>query len=393
MRAPVVSGRLHYGSHAAISGHERPRGSTLRDCSLKVLLLADDKPGHYQQSEGVVAALRRLTSVEVQRMGLRRRWWLPSRSLVQLVNWGLSPRRLLRLGYGVAEGDLAPADLVVSAGGATLAANAAAARLLGAANIFCGTLRRLAPEHIRVVIVSLERLASMRPSYLLALPPSPFEPPSRKHQAPLGPEAPPQRVGLLIGGNSGSVSYTDKEWDILAAFLREAHRHHKMRWLATTSRRSPAAVANALARMAAETDGPIERFVDYRVAGPGTLEKILADAQAILVTADSTAMITQAVSAGLPTVAVSGEARVMEEREREYRRYLAHKGWYRDLTFSRLSPPALLEALSQITPRQTSALDDLAAALAERLPDLLGRPGQPAAEPPHERTGAVSRPD
>jgi uncharacterized protein len=362
----------------------------LHDRPLKVLLLADAKPGHYQQSEGVVAALRRLRSVDVQRINLRRRSWLPSRVLHLLVNRGASPQRVLRLGYGVTAGDLAPADLVVSAGGETLAANAAAARLLGAPNIFSGTLRRLAPEHIRIVIVSLERLASTRPSYLLALPPSPFEPPPRKDQAPLGPEALPERVGLLVGGNSGSASYTDKDWETLVDFLQQSHRRYGLRWLATTSRRSSPTIANALAALAGETDGPIERFVDYRVAGPGSLEKVLTEAQAILVTADSTAMITQAVSACLPTVAVASEARAMEEREQEYRRYLARMGWYRDLTFARLSPEAFLDALFQVAPRKTGALDELAAALLQRLPDLLGAGGQLSLKPGIDQTPAPS---
>jgi mitochondrial fission protein ELM1 len=342
----------------------------LPDRPLKVLLLADDKPGHYHQSEGVVAALRRLRSIEVQRLTLRRRVWLPTRVLRRLVNLGAAPHLILGLGYGVAAGDLAPADHVVSAGGETLAANAAAAKLLAAPNVFCGTLRRLAPEHFQVVIVPQEDLASSHPNYLLALPPSPFEIPRKEHLA-ISPDAPPSRVGLLVGGNSGSVTYTDRDWETLLAFLGETHRHHGIRWLVTTSRRSDTALADALAALAAQANGPIERFVDYRFAGPGTLAEILARVQAVLVTADSTAMITQSVCACLPVVTVASEARRMEERELEYRAYLTRRGWLRALPFSQLSPEAFLDALAEVTPRKTGALDDLAAALAQRLSGLL----------------------
>ena len=68
-------------------------------------------------------------------------------------------RHVLRLGYGMRAAELPPADVVVSAGGETLAANAAAAKALGAANIFCGRLRRLAPEHVVLVLVTLDSLA------------------------------------------------------------------------------------------------------------------------------------------------------------------------------------------------------------------------------------------
>jgi mitochondrial fission protein ELM1 len=344
----------------------------LHDRPLKVLLVADDKPGHYHQSEGVVAALSRLRPVETRRLTVCRRLLVPTRTLQLLLNRGASPRLILGLGYGVGAPDLAPADLVVSAGGETLAFNAAAAQLLGAANIFCGTLRRLAARHVRVVVVPPERRPPARPNFVAALPPSPFEPPPRQDQPPPGPDALPRHVGLLIGGSSGSVSYRPEDWEALLDFLRQAHRRYGITWLVTTSRRTDPAVARALAVLAEQKDGPIERFIDYHLAGPGTLQDILAAAQAALVTVDSTAMITQGISARLPVVAVASEPERMEPRELEYRDYLAQEGWYRALTFSQLSPETFLDALLQITPRKTAALDELAAALAQRLPELLG---------------------
>jgi hypothetical protein len=94
-------------------------------------------------------------------------------------------------------------------------------------------------------------------------------------------------------------------------------------------------------------------------------------AEAAVVTADSTAMITQAVCACLPVVSVASEARRMETRELEYRAYLTERGWLSTLPLSKLAPETFLDALLQVTPRKTAALDDLAAALAERLPELL----------------------
>jgi len=336
---------------------------------LKALLIADDKPGHYHQAEGVLAAMARVRPVEARRVVVRRRVWIPTRTLHQLLNGGVAPKLILRLGYGIGSHDLSAADVIVSAGGETLAANAAIAKLLAVPNIFCGRLRRLAPEHVRLVIVSLERFAVL-PNHLLVLPPSPFElaPPSALE--PLGPDNPPRFAGALVGGDSGSVRYSGGDWEKLIRFLRQSHQCHGLRWLVTTSRRSSRQIADALAAMAAESNSPIERFIDYRTAGPGTLAQVLAAAQAILVTADSTTMITEAVGARLPVVAVACDGCAMEEREAEYRELLARKGWYRSLSFSELTPDAFLNALAQVTPRKTSALDELATALAQRLPEL-----------------------
>jgi uncharacterized protein len=342
---------------------------------LNALLLSDGKPGHYHQAEGVIAALGRLRGVATTRLEVKRRFVVPTRTLLQLVNAGLPPAHVLRLGYGLSAAELPPADIVVSAGGETLAANAAAAKALGAPNIFCGRLRRLAPEHLALVLVTLDSLAE-HANHLVCLPPSPFEAPARPRAGTsLGRDRPPARVGVLIGGNSGTFRYRPEDWLRLTAFLREAHRTHGIAWLAATSRRSGPFIGDALTALAAEPDGGVETFLDFRTAGPGTLARIFAEADAILCTDDSTTMLSEAIGACLPVAAVLPEACRHEPREAEYRRLLADRGWYRPLRLADLTPPAFLAALGEIAPRTTSARDELAAAIAQRLPLLFGRDG------------------
>jgi uncharacterized protein len=345
----------------------------LHNPPLKALLLSDGKPGHYHLAEGVLAAAARLRPIDTHRLTLRRRRWLPTRGLYHLLNRGAPPALVLRLGYGLCRNDLPAADLVVSAGGETLAANAAAATLLDVPNIFCGRIRRLAPQRVRLVIAWLEKFAHL-PNHLLALPPSPFEVARPGEPERLGPANPPRRAGALIGGNSGSVRYSAEDWKRLAGFLRESHRCHGIRWLATTSRRSGPEITDALAALAAESGGPIERFIDYRVAGPGTLGQILAAAQAVLVTADSSTMITDAIGARLPTVGVTCDSGTMEEGEAEFRKLMTRRGWYRSLGFAELRPETFLDALGEVTPRQIGALDELATGLRQRLPELFEQP-------------------
>ena len=347
----------------------------MRARPLNALLLSDGKPGHYHQAEGVVAALARLGPVATTRLEVRRRFVIPTRTLLQLVNAGAPAARILQFGYGLRATALPPAEVVVSAGGETLAANAAAAKQLGTANIFCGRLRRLAPEHVRLVLVTLDSLAE-HPNHLVCLPPSPIDvgdthPTSRGGQR-FGRANPPARVGVLIGGNSGAFRYRQKDWLQLTGFLRDAHRSHGIRWLATTSRRSGPIIADALAAMAAEPDSGLETFIDFRTAGPGTLARTFADADAILCTDDSTSMLSEAVGACLPLLAVAPEARALETREAEYRRLLAERGWYRSLSLAQLTPDTFLAALEEINPRTTSARDELAAAIGQRLPMLFG---------------------
>jgi mitochondrial fission protein ELM1 len=342
---------------------------------LTALLLADGKPGHYHQAEGVIAAIGRVRPVTTIRLEVRRRFVVPTRTLAQLLNLGASPALILRLGFGIRADTLPAADVVVSAGGETLAANAAVAKVLGAANIFCGRLRRLHPEHVRLVIVSLERFGEL-PNHLVSLPPSPIDTAAAGNGAGVrfGRANPPARVGVLIGGNSGAHRYGSEDWLQLTGFLRDANRSHGMRWLAATSRRSGSLIGDGLAAMAANKEGGLDTFIDFRTAGPGTLPQIFAAADAILCTDDSTTMISEAVGACLPVVSVVPAASTLEAREAEYRQFLASEGWYRSLALSLLTPDTFLAALEEITPRTSSQLDELAAAVSRRLPELFARP-------------------
>src|SRR5262249_6142542 len=235
---------------------------------LTALLLSDGKPGHHRQAEGGLAAMARLRPTTTARREVRRRSMIPTPALIESVTLGLAPAAILRLGYGIGPAVLPRADVVVSAGGETLAANVAAARLLAAPNVFAGRLRRLAPERVSVILVALERLAT-HPNHVVCLPPSPVE--ARPHTgstAPWGRSNPPRRVGVLIGGNSGTFRYRSADWRRLTEFLGDAHRAAGIHWLATTSRRSGAAVAGALAALSREESTGIDTFIDYRTSGP-----------------------------------------------------------------------------------------------------------------------------
>jgi mitochondrial fission protein ELM1 len=147
-----------------------------------------------------------------------------------------------------------------------------------------------------------------------------------------------------------------------------------VRWLAATSRRSGRFIGDALASMAETGECGLETFIDFRTAGAGTLAHIFAAADAILCTDDSTTMISEAIGARLPVVSVAPAASALEAREAEYRQFLAREGWYRSLALSRLAPEVFLAALEEISPRTSSQLDELAAAMSRRLPELFARP-------------------
>ena len=53
---------------------------------LRVIFLADTRPGHYHLAQGVIAALERIRPVEVTRIEVKRKWIVPTRWLRARIN-------------------------------------------------------------------------------------------------------------------------------------------------------------------------------------------------------------------------------------------------------------------------------------------------------------------
>jgi hypothetical protein len=341
---------------------------------LKILVLSDGRPGHYHLAEGVAAAAGRLVQVETVRVEITRRKAAPTRGLRLLLESGaVSPGRMLSLGYGIEARALPAAGLVISAGGDTIAANVAAAAVLGAPNIFCGTLRHMAPERFALIVSSYQRHAGLS-RHVVTLKPSAIDPDMlgtrrERRVEPYSAASPPARAALLIGGDSGLFSYSEGEWRRLIAFLPALTAAWGTRWLVSTSRRTAPWVADALVALADSSDC-IEQLVDYRSAGPGTLPGLLARADMALCTEDSSTMISEAVGARLPVVGVAPETHDFKPEEAEYRALMLARGWARFLPLAALEPERLGAALAEVRPMAENHLDALARVLAQRLPEV-----------------------
>jgi len=343
--------------------------------TLRALIISDERPGHYHLAEGVAAAISRRRPVQITRLSVARRRWIPGRVAAALARSAASPSMVLRLVYGIDAAALPASDAVMSAGGDTLVANAATARILGATNIFCGSLRHLPPEQFSLIVSSYARHQAL-PRHLVMLKPNPMDPDRfREEHGGKIPDAkdrnrPPRLAGMCIGGDSGLFHYQRDEWDKLLAFVRQSHAELGTRWIVSTSRRTPADVADAVAALARSAPDAVEEMIDVRSTGHGTLPRLLGRVDAVLVTEDSSSMISEAVTARIPVVGVSPQHHAFNENESEYRTLLKQKGWCRYLPISALTPATFLRAMAETTPLTANHLDLLADELASHLPRL-----------------------
>jgi mitochondrial fission protein ELM1 len=342
---------------------------------LKVFLLSDDYPGHFNFAHGVLAAMERIRPIAYTERSVRGLLSYRMRAVRPLVSRGPTALRLaLKLGYGIDARDVSDVDLVISGGGDTIAGNVALARLLKVPNIFCGSLRGgLKLDQFSLVITSYEEKVD-HPRHIGTLKPSVFGPELFNRPAvPIryGSDNPPKLAGLLIGGDSGKFRYLREEWTDVLAFPRALNAAWGTRWLISTSRRTPDFVADAIAEMARDKT-LVDLFVDFRTAGPGTLRPIFEHAEIMVCTSDSSSMLSEAIAVHLPVVGILPASYGFKPQEGEYREMMREKNWARFIPLTELTVERFANELSEVQPPRENHLDRLADQLRQKLPALFG---------------------
>lgn len=108
---------------------------------------------------------------------------------------------------------------------------------------------------------------------------------------------PRPRVAVLAGGDSRHHRFTEADQARFLADLARLAREDGARPMITASRRTPPALRDGLARLAAETGGFL-----WDGTGENPYVSLLALADAVVVTADSTNMLGEAAASGAPVL-------------------------------------------------------------------------------------------
>lgn len=331
---------------------------------MDILILADARPGHFRQSEGLAAAIARRRAVRVRRLEVRPRAVLKGTLLRLAVRAHLPAGLLLRLATGIAPADLGRPDLVVSAGSDTLAANVLAHRLTGAVNLFIGTIRDLPERDFAAVLTTFPSQAG-RPRHVLAAKPTAVDPDRLPPPRPLlaAGDLAGASLAVLVGGPTSSHRWSGHDWGALAALLAALAAEGGTRLRITTSRRTPPEAVAALRPLAAS--GAAETLAVYGEAPAVPLDQFFA-ADALLVTDDSATMVFEAVSARRPVVTFAPAAR-RPTKDDEAFAHLEAEGLIRRLAVVAATPQSLAEAIRAVRPLEAHPAEPLLAALAPTL--------------------------
>ncbi len=316
-----------------------------------ILLLSDGRPGHFRQSEAIVLALGRRMATKVERLELIKPRIVPRRLARYAALW-LPPRLVLAWLYGITT--IPKVDVIVSAGGNTLAANIALSKLTGAPNIFTGTPRHVGGVQFSLVLTPYKSQANF-PNTAYALKPCALDPDA--FPAPKRWPAAPFRIAVFVGGPTPAADFWQLDWQALGKLMWAMEKRFGVRFVVVTSRRTPTEVYDQLEPLIAHT-AIIDRFIDHRKAGTGSIAEAYA-ADAIFATSDSMSMITEGVAARRPVIVLAPE-RTKPFRDNEAVDSLAADNRLAVLPVREATPEQVAAKLATLEPMKENHLDRLA---------------------------------
>lgn len=274
---------------------------------MNILCIRDDKPGHYNQSEGLLLSLAILfPDVQVEYCDVEIRSKLSRKFLRFLLNhlsaFFKTKSSMKYMGYFYKKYSLpsfAP-DIIVSTGGNTSNINAWFAYMFHAKNILNGALRGLNEEHFTVITTVLD--LGYKNQCILDVAPNTITEKKLEYESSqfLTKQHLPtdtRYFTLLIGGDGAGYTYNDDFYHKLVAMVINMSDTLDIKWLISTSRRTPVEVENVLKEKLKHVCG---YFVAYRKNPEKILLPFLGLCDAVFVTEESASMISEAISARKP---------------------------------------------------------------------------------------------
>ena len=330
---------------------------------MNVLLLSDDLPGHFNQSLGIIKALRKDREVDATRVSVKLRFGLGRNLMRTYLNRFPAQPAVSRLSwfYRCELPGRRSFNLIVSAGGRTSFANAWLARALRIPNIYAGSLRNLDPR-LFTRVLTLEPISAADNNLVLPIHASPVDAADVEREGVRLREErgwEDQRIWLiLIGGNGAGYRYVEHDWQELARLMTLLASQHGIRWLVASSRRTG---AEAERRLQSSMDAAYVVASSWATADNAfELPAFLGVAERVFVTEDSMTMLTEAIYSRRPVHSLApAHARPDERYQRTMQRF-ADRGFIcRHSIAALLQRPVSLDKKT-CRPMQESPIEQLA---------------------------------
>lgn len=340
--------------------------------TLIALMISDGRPGHYRQSEGVVAAIKRRRPVELRRIELKTRFCIPKHFVPKIAK-RMPPSLFLRSVHGIDYRRLSKPDIIISAGAKTLGVNVALARIWGVPNVFSGSTRGFSLDRFSLVLTPYSSVGE--PPKILAGPkPTPIDPdtiPSGRNLQETK-DMRGARVSILIGGPTEYAKFGPSDWARLVQLIEALAEEFSCQITIVTSPRTPDQAYASLTPLVNRANGAVS-LIDFRKEGAGSIGAAF-DCDVVLVTRDSMSMITEAALSRRPVIALEPQ-RVHAHRDDEAVADLVKSHLLHVVPLKEVSAKGLAIAAAALVPLVENHLDRLGEAV-----DRLISPGKTAFE-------------
>lgn len=268
---------------------------------MNILVLKDDKPGHYNQTEGLLIYLKEIfEDLEVEYIEIEIKSKLTRKLLKILLNtfpmfFRENSIKYLSFFYKKYTIPKNKPDLIISTGGNTANLNVWFSKIYKCKNILNGALRGLREElftHITTVIdlgYKNQIILDVAPSVITKekLKESGIEFIKNKKLS-----INDKYYTLLIGGDGAGYNYDNKFYNNLIEFVKNISIKKNIKWLITTSRRTPLDIER---EMKEKLKDYCAYFVDYNKNPEKVMSSFLSLSEKIFVTEESSSMISEAI--------------------------------------------------------------------------------------------------
>ncbi len=263
-----------------------------------VLILSDGRPGHFNQSLAVAEAMKQLGDIEVKYIEVKIKKF-GKYFLRAILNTRLG-QKLGRNGYLIKcisffyQGythDQEP-DFIISAGKDTSLLNALLSLAYGNKNFFIGHPKKL-DHHLFTAILTVLDLGYDNQIVLDVAPTRSYNGDLNEFAKKYDLDLQSEYYTLLIGGDGSGYQFDEEDIRQLTAFVNATS--DKVKWLVTTSRRTPVLYEEKM-----EKEMQVECFIAYHKNPQKVVAGFLELSSVIFVTEESASMVSEGVASQKP---------------------------------------------------------------------------------------------
>lgn len=294
----------------------------------------DNKAGHRSQTMGLLQCLQSHYSIDVRELRFND-WTRPIGRMLQNV-WPIGTRLAdMGLARPITSDDARP-DLIVGSGGGVQWAIAALAKKYDAYSIYLGSPRKIPVADYGQVLHYVPELSSQGVT-LIPMMPGPISPAiastawdtfQQQHSLQSGTYA-----SCLVGGDGSGYAWGSADGVRLGQRMNEVYRNFGMRWLITTSRRTPSAMEQAIRETLLS-----EAIADACWAGLGDDRRVVAAylgaSSQVLVSEDSMSMVQEALASSHNVSLFGSEKWTANQRHEQFLQSASAHQWLQRISLS-----------------------------------------------------------